>query len=257
METYKFKGVGLLITHYNRSSSLERLLKTFSLMNCEFEEIVVSDDGSTQAHLDSVQQLSNRYGFKLIRSEVNKGLGNNINKGQDAITSPLTLYVQEDFVPTDLFPESFVHALDIFREDLSLDIVRFYAYYNYPYLKDLKYGYAEMLFKPWFFKYKKIYFYSDHPHLRRSDFLAKFGRYEEHIKGDRMEYRKCIKFLQKGGKGLFYRDYTALFKQINSDVEPSQMVRTNWTQTKNPLISVFRNVYRQLKYNYDILFLKL
>ena len=38
------------------------------------------------------------------------GLGNNINKGQDAVKTPLTLYVQEDFTPAAIFPESFTHG---------------------------------------------------------------------------------------------------------------------------------------------------
>jgi glycosyltransferase involved in cell wall biosynthesis len=256
MNKFHFNDVALLITHYNRSLSLERLLKTFASMNCVFQEIIVSDDGSSTDHFQKLLELQRDFNFKLVRSEVNKGLGNNMNKGQDAVTAPLTLYVQEDFIPTELFPDSFVNAVEIFRERKDLDIIRFYAYYNYPYQKIYKFGYSEMEFKPWFFKYRKVYYYSDHPHLRRSDFLQKFGRYEENVKGDRMEYRKCIQFLQRKGKGLFYTNYTALFKQSNSDAEPSMMARNEWTQTKNPAISIVRNVYRQLKYNFDILFFK-
>lgn len=256
MKMFDFQDVALLITHYNRSKSLERLLETFNSLNCSFSEIVVSDDGSSEEHISKLVSLEQQYGFNLIRSAVNKGLGNNINKGQDAVSAPFTLYVQEDFIPTTLFPESFEHALELFRARTDLDIIRFYAYYNYPYLKAYKYGYSEMRYKLWFFKYRKIYYYSDHPHLRRSDFLTKFGRYEEHGKGDRIEYKKCIEFLQKKGKGLFYNNYTTLFQQLNSDAEPSTMSRDSWTETKNPAVTVIRNMYRQLKYNFDIMFMK-
>ncbi len=256
MKILDFQDVALLITHYNRSKSLGRLLETFKSLNCSFSEIVVSDDGSSEEHINMLVSLEQQYGFKLIRTAVNKGLGNNINKGQDSITAPFTLYVQEDFIPTALFPESFEHAVEIFKARADLDIIRFYAYYNYPYLKEYKYGYSEMIYKLWFFKYRKIYYYSDHPHLRRSDFLSKFGRYEEHAKGDRIEYKKCIEFLQKKGKGLFYDNYTTLFEQLNSDAEPSTMSRNNWTETKNPVVTVIRNIYRQLKYNFDLIFLK-
>ena len=40
-----------------------------------------------------------------------------------------------------------------------------------------------MKFKIWYPGYKKFYAYSDHPHLRRSNFLEKFGRYSENTKG--------------------------------------------------------------------------
>ncbi len=48
--TEKFSGVTLLVTHYNRSSSLEHLLRSFQSPGCVFEDIVVSDDGSKPDH---------------------------------------------------------------------------------------------------------------------------------------------------------------------------------------------------------------
>lgn len=256
MNLYDFPGVTLLITHYNRSSSLARLLNSFENLNCRFNEIVVSDDGSSKDQLSYVSQLQQRFGFRLIGSETNHGLGHNLNKGQQAVRSPLTLYVQEDFVPTALFPENFKTAITLLDEDEELDVIRFYAYFAYPYLKHYKSGYSEMLIKPWQLNYKKIYAYSDHPHLRRSSFLQRFGKYAEGIKGDRTEYRMCVSFIQNHGKGLFFDDFTSLFKQVNSDDEPSTMQRSNLTQSKNPLIKIARDVYRQIKYNYDINFYK-
>lgn len=250
----EFPGVTLLVTHYNRSSSLERLLDSFEHLNCRFDDIVVSDDGSAEDQLNSLKQLQSRHRFNLITTPVNKGLGNNINKGQDAVKTSYTLYVQEDFVPSESFPQHFLDALEMMREREDLDIIRFYAYSPYPYLKPYKKGYSEMLIKPWYSNYGKIYYYSDHPHLRRSNFLEKFGRYAEGIKGDRTEYRMCISFIQNKGKGLFYTRYKELFTQVNSDDEPSTMTRKNWTTSKNPFISLVRYGYRQIRYNYDLLF---
>jgi len=249
---YNFSNVSLLITHYNRSSSLEKLLSTFKNLHCFFREIVVSDDGSRPEHLAHLKQIKQFYDFKLILSEVNKGLGNNLNKGQDAITSEFTLYVQEDFIPTVEFAPNFKNALAMMSSNKELDVVRFYAYVKYPYLKPYKDGFSKMVIKPWYTDYMKIYYYSDHPHLRRSNFLNKFGRYAENVKGDRMEYRMCVSFIQSQGKGLFFDNFKSLFIQENSEIEPSTMSRKNWTQTKNPVISMVRYVYRQLKYNYDI-----
>jgi len=253
---YNFRDVTLLITHYNRSSSLERLLKTFKEYNCVFDDIVVSDDGSKPEHLQALQALKNNYKFRLITTSKNKGLGNNINKGQEAVITPYTLYVQEDFIPTPIFPDKFVKALDIMNRESKWDIIRFYAYGSYPYLQTYNEDYAEMVIKPWYLETGKIYMYSDHPHLRRSNFLTKFGRYAEGIKGDKTEYRMCIAFIQKKGQGLFFRKYKELFIQKNSEDEPTTMTRAVWTRSKNPVISVVRQVYRQIKYNYDINFLK-
>jgi len=249
-----FKDVTLLVTHYNRSSSLENLLRSFHNLGCAFEDIVVSDDGSKPEHQASLKKIQQEFPFRLITTTKNKGLGNNLNKGQDAVVTPYTLYVQEDFTPTAIFPASFEDALSAMNERHDLDVVRFYAYKPYPYLKPYKKGYSEMLIEPWFTDYGKVYYYSDHPHLRRSDFLKKFGRYAEGIKGDRTEYQMCISFIQKKGKGLFYTDFKSLFVQENSTAEPSTMTRKSLTTSKNPFISIARYGYRQLRYNYDILF---
>ena len=96
--SFHFQNVCLLITVYNRTESLERLLNSFEKLSISFHEIVVSDDASDQEHLNKLDILKTIYNFKLITSRKNKGLSNNINKGQDAVTAEYTLYIQEDFV---------------------------------------------------------------------------------------------------------------------------------------------------------------
>jgi glycosyltransferase involved in cell wall biosynthesis len=249
-----FPQVTLLITHYNRSRSLERLLTTFKNQDCTFGDIVVSDDGSKPEHQNELRKLQAKFNFQLIISPQNKGLGNNINKGQDAVKTTYTLYVQEDFLPDASFTSHFSDSLQLLDEEPELDIVRFYAYLKYPYLQPYKKGFSKMLVKPWFTNYKKIYYYSDHPHVRRSTFFEKFGRYAEGLKGDRTEYKMCVSFIKNKGKGLFYDDYKALFSQENSSEEPSTMRRSSWTQSGNVMIAFVRDIYRQVKYNFDLLF---
>ena len=90
-----------------------------------------------------------------------------------------TLYVQEDFEPAADFALRFTDAVNIMQEKPGLDMIRFYAYFKYPYLKPYRNGFSEMQFKWWLPGYKKFYYYSDHPHLRKSNFFEKFGRYPE------------------------------------------------------------------------------
>jgi len=250
----KFENVSLLITHYNRSSSLERLLSSFEKLDCHFSQVVVSDDGSIEEHINAVKDLQKKYGFQLVAAEGNKGLGNNINKGQDAVTSEYTLYVQEDFVPQRIFVEKFSSALQIMEEREDIDLIRMHAYLMYPYLKPYRDGFSEMKFSIWLPGYKKFSYYSDHPHLRRSSFFDKFGRYSEGIAGDPTEFNMMMSFLKKKGKALFYEDYQAIFKHTNPEEEPSTMSRTFWRETKNPLIGMARHLYRHLKYNWRYLF---
>jgi len=249
---YTFPQVSLLITHYNRSESLSNLLHSYQKLGCGFGEIVVSDDGSRIEHLDKLKLLQKEFSFKLITTPVNRGLGHNINKGEDAVTKAYTLYVQEDFEPASNFPEKFTEALELMDANRKLDIVKFYAYYAYPYLRPFNSNYSEMYLPPLGTDYTKIYFYTDHPHLRRSTFFQKFGRYPEGIKGDLTEYKMCISFLQNKGQGLFYNDFSNLFFQRNSAEEPSTMTRQSWKQKNGPIIRMVRYCYRQAKYNYDI-----
>jgi glycosyltransferase involved in cell wall biosynthesis len=244
-----FETVTLLVTHYNRSRSLERLLKSFTDLGCQFGGIVVSDDGSKPEHVDYIKQLQNTYAFNLVTTPKNKGLGNNINKGQDAVTTPYTLYVQEDFVPKAIFPEHFADALQYMEQDKGLDIARFYAYFAYPYMKPVGKGFSEMKFHTslWYSNHLKFYFYSDHPHLRRSNFFEKFGRYVEGQKGDITEYRMALSFLYHHARGLFYNEFTTLFDQANSSNEPSTMNRSSWRESRNIFFLAVRELYLKVK----------
>ena len=249
--SFHFPGITLLVTHYNRSSSLERLLANFSRLNCHFNDIVVSDDGSKPEHLNRINELHSTYTFRLVTTPKNRGLGNNINKGQDAITTPYTLYVQEDFVPLETFPPKLMDALQFMNEQPELDMVRFYAYFKYPYLTPYKNGFSKMRFKIWYPGYKKFYFYSDHPHLRRSNFLQKFGRYPEGVNVEKSEYGMMMSVIKKKGKALFYDEHKSLLDQVNSSAEPSTFKRNFWRESNNPLVTLVRHIFRHLKFNYN------
>ena len=250
-----YKDTALLITHYNRSQSLKRLLETFLNLNVLFGEIVVSDDCSKPEHLNLIKELQNQFNFKLISAETNSGLGNNINKGQDAVTLPYTFYVQEDFYPTEKLLKPFDFAYTALKKQQEIDIIRFYAYRKYPNLKTYGYGFSTMIFSFLQKGYGKFYQYSDHPHLRKSNFFKKFGRYAEGLDPEKTEYKMVIKFIQKKGVGLFYEDHQILFKHGNSELEPSTMEneRKNWRRSNNIFIALIRNAYRNFKFNRDYL----
>jgi len=254
MATLHFGNVTLLVTHYNRSRSLERLLQSFKKLGISFGAIVVSDDGSEPGHLDYLKLLQDGLGFRLITTEKNRGLGNNINKGQDAVTTAYTLYVQEDFDPMPAFAGHFADGLTIIDERKDIDLVRFYAYTNYPYLQPVGNGFSLMLFAIWKPGYRKFYAYSDHPHLRRSNFLQKFGRYAEGKKVEKTEYMMMMSFLRKKGKAVIYKNIHELFEQKNSPAEPSTVRRNFFRESQGWIITGMRHLYRHLKFNFDYFF---
>ncbi|GAB3721005.1 glycosyltransferase family 2 protein [Spirosoma lituiforme] len=251
---HTFNDVTLLITNYNRSLSLENLLKSFQALNCQFGAIIVTDDGSQPLHLDRIKKLQQKMPFQLLTSPRNMGAGYNMNKGQRAVKTPYTLFVEDDFEAGPQFPAALRESLAQMNKRSELDIVRFYAYFRYPYLKPDSAKFSEMVFSPLATNYRKVHYYSDHPHLRRSSFLDKFGPFDETTPPDQTEYRMCISFLQNKGKGLFYNDYTELFYHNNS-VEPSTIHRSGWRKSSGALVTFARVIYRQLKHNYDIHFM--
>lgn len=248
-----YDDITLLITHYNRSSSLARELEAFRNLHMEFNAIVVSDDGSNPEHLNAVKALQEEYGFQLVTALVNKGLGNNINKGQDAVATPYTLYVQEDFVPLEDFRQALLDARRLMQKAPDIDMARFYAYELYPSLEPVKDGFSLMKFDIFSPGYYKFFMYSDHPHLRRSDFLKKFGRYVEGKNPEATEYRMMMSFLKRRGQAVFYDDYQSLFVQINTEDEPSTMKRNILRNSTNPVVAGIRHLYRYVKFNVDYL----
>lgn len=256
---FLFPETTLLITHYNRSFSLERLLNSFQALNCHFGQVVVSDDGSKAEHVQKVLDLQAKYAFELVPADVNAGLGHNINKGQDAVTGEYTLYVQEDFDPTPLFPEKMEEALTFLRSDPALDMVRFYAYFDFPIKVPYRRGFSELHFNWHHPSHLKFYAYSDHPHLRRSSFLTKFGRYLEGEIGDRTEFSTALRFIRRGGRALFFDQYTSLFLHLNSSHEPSTMGRSSWKESDHWSVEFSRSIYlryRWLKNSLQLLLLR-
>lgn len=211
----------LLITHYNRSASLERLLRSFRDLGVVFAKVVVSDDGSQPEHLEKLTQLQLDYKFQLVTTPINKGLGNNINKGQDRITTPYTLYVQEDFLPTAAFPQAFARALNMMEQEASIDLIRFYNHdLVYPGLRPFRDGFSDMSFRVFRPGTAKFFCYSDTPHLRRHDFFKRFGRYSEGVKAIKCEKGMVMSVLQAKGRCLI-ADKNDLFVHENSEDEPS------------------------------------
>ncbi|MXV15541.1 glycosyltransferase family A protein [Hufsiella ginkgonis] len=254
MTAHTFENITLLVTHYNRSSSLERLLSAMKMHGLGFAGIIVSDDGSSQEHFQKLTDLAAVYNFTLVGTEVNGGLGYNINKGQDAVKTPFTLYVQEDFIPSGRFATVLADSVALFNADQDLDLVRYFANFRFPYMKNFKKGFSKLLVPIFALDYHKIYAYSDNPHLRRSTFFEKFGRYREGLTGDRTEYYMCISFIKNKGKAVLYNGFKTLFKHVNTPSERSTMRRESWRSHDNPVLAFVRNAYRQVRYNYDILF---
>ncbi|SEL34003.1 glycosyltransferase [Parapedobacter koreensis] len=249
-----FEKISLLVTHFNRSKSLERLLLKLKEIGISFHEIIVSDGGSEFDHLQYIEGLKKHTEFTLLTTPVNKGLGNSINVGQDRATTPYILYIQEDFVPKHQIKTAIKDGFEIMENEKAWDIVRFYAFpwADYPYLKPYRNGFSEMKFHlaPWYTDHRKFFCYSDHPHLKRATFPQKFGRYFETLSGDITEMKMCRSFLRNKGRGLYYEQHGELFEHQNTQDEPGQVrldKRKFQKLRNNPVARSLFLKYRMLK----------
>ena len=248
-----YKDVTLLITHYNRTVSLERLLRSFQKLEISFAATVVADDGSNASQLQQLTALQQKYGFQLVTAEKNSGLAANINRGQKAAATRYILYVQEDFEANALFKKTLPEAMMAMERDKGLDLVRFFAHFRYPYLIPYTDEFEEVAIPSFATDYNKIYAYSDTPHLKRASFTDRFGLYREDLAADRMEYRMCVSFIVNKGRCLLSTDYAKLFTHTNISGEPSTTRRPPRQTSKALHIRIARFCYRQLRYNLDLL----
>lgn len=248
-----YKNVTLLITHYNRPHSLERLLQSLQQAGIGFGAIIVSDDASESAHFKELQVLQAIYHFIIVPGIVNQGLGYNLNKGQRQVTTPYVLYIQEDFEFTPLFITELPEALALLQKDTGLDMVRFFAHFRYPYLVPYSTDFEEVAIPLLATNYNKIYAYSDTPHLRRAGFEQKFGSYREGINADRTEYHMCLSFIKNKGRCVISKHYAGLFRHQNLAEEPSTIHRPGRQFDNSFPLRTIRYFYRQLRYNFDLL----
>ncbi len=255
-----YNDITLLVTHFNRSRSLERLLDSLKKLDLQFQEIIVSDDGSRLEHLDYLTKLQNEYQFSIVPvDKENKSLGNNINKGQKLVKTAYTLYIQEDFVAQPELVEKLDKAHQFLEKDQNLDFVRFHAYFEFPNLKPVSDGFLEMQFSQAKFwqGYRKFYLYSDHPHLRRTNFFERFGEYKERIRPDRTEYKMMMQVLAASPKAYIYQEINVLLKQENSEDEPSTIKRNFLRNNNHFFASTARIIYRYLRFNLDLIIYKI
>ncbi len=136
------------------------------------------------------------------------------------------------------------------NDDKSIDYIRFWALSDkYPDLKPYGKGFSEMLYSFWDMNHLKFYQYSDTPHIRRSNFFEKFGRYKEGLKGDVIDYLMAISFIHNKGRGLFYEQFDQLFSHENSPDEPSTMrPMVTWRQKRNPGTLILRFFFLRYKW---------
>ena len=83
-----------MVCSYNGAKTIDETLVALSKLNYPDYEVIVVDDGST----DATAEIARKYGVLLIQTE-NKGLSSARNLGMEAATGQIVAYIDDDAYP--------------------------------------------------------------------------------------------------------------------------------------------------------------
>jgi len=230
----KSPKVSVVFITYNRPDFLMDSIKAIR-NNCKYPnlELIVSDDGTKPSIKKFLHDLAID---KLVTSETNQGLGANSNKGIKAGTGEYILHLQDDFecVSTEPFIEK---SIQIIKTHSDVGLVRLHHSTRFPNKIDYKLPdgtpYSILGFDQPKDMKNNIYIYSDHPHLKKSDFHDKSGYFTEGLKVGETEDDFCKRFNSNRNYKVATLWRTNLFK--NNGLIKSTRKPTNREISRNYL----------------------
>lgn len=222
-----------LITHFNRSSELEKCVKSILNLGLKSFEIIVNDDASDIFHLDKVKSLQID---KLILSKQNSGLANSINKGISFCSGKYIIYCQEDFTINKKLNSVLIECTTLLNSNKA-DLIRFTSNFRF---KKLKFISVNISLIPKF-SVKNLmhnfYQYSDHPFITTRTFFHNYGFYMEQTSGRYGEMEYAIRIFKSSARIAITNEKMA------NKIEGSQSVlEAEYSHISQPRFS--KKVYR-------------
>tara|TARA_B100000686_G_scaffold349563_1_gene443252 strand:+ start:2141 stop:2947 length:807 start_codon:yes stop_codon:yes gene_type:complete len=229
----KHPKVSVVFITYNRPDFLVESINGIK-NNCKYPnlELVVSDDctkPSIEKHLDNLAI------DKISKSKTNQGLGANTNKGIRAASGEYILHLQDDFecISTEPFIEK---SIQIMQTHSDIGLVRLHHSTMFPNKIDYELSdgtpYSILEFDQPKDMKNNIYIYSDHPHLKKSDFHDKSGYFTEGLKVGETEDDFCKRF------------------NLNRNYKVATLWRTDFFKNNGLLKSTRKPTKRDISRNY-------
>ena len=115
--------ISVIIPVFNREKTIERCLKSICNQTVQDLEIIVIDDGSQDATLDIVQQISSKDNrIRVIQNKKNSGAGFSRNRGLEVTNGNYISFIDSDDF---LHPETMRHVYDTIKLENRPDLIRF------------------------------------------------------------------------------------------------------------------------------------
>lgn len=211
--------LSIIITTFNRPDSLKRCVDAIRDLSLSIpHEVVVSDDASNEKNLDQIKQLSGI--DNLILSDVNQGLGANLNKAIRAAKGEFIVYCQDDFVLDKNIEPILLEGMQAI-ENKKLDMIRFTSNYSFPKLIPFSENIKRIPHFSWQNFFYNTYQYSDHPFLSKKSFFVELNYFLEGVKGDYGENEFAIRVLN------FHKRIGITDKKwVHKDAEAKSVIRS-------------------------------
>lgn len=237
-----------LITHFNRSSELERCVNSILKLGLKSFEIIVNDDASDNFHLNKVKLLQKD---KLILSNQNRGLANSINRGISLCSGKYIIYCQEDFIINKKLSSILIECTTVLNSSTA-DLIRFTSNSSF---KELKFITSNISLIPKFSVknfMQNFYQYSDHPFITTIAFYLKYGYYMEQTSGRYGEMEYAIRIFKSNAKIAITNEKMAdkiEGSQSVLDAEYSEIYQPRFSKKAHRILRTFRLYFEYIVYN--------
>ena len=215
--------ISFIMTSLDRGPTLKTTVDTLRAKATTPFELIIADDGSQDETKRIINEL--RPGMAIFNPK-RSGLGANMNRGIAAAGGDYHFILQDDFAARfnlDKYLQLAISALERFQDiDLIrfgslMDSVRWFPDIHKKSTRKTRLAHVteerrqinghEIVVVTAKNPKVDVFVYSDNPHLRRSDFCAKYGSYKENVKTSETEIDFMRRYNANGGKAAWFLDF--------------------------------------------------
>jgi glycosyltransferase involved in cell wall biosynthesis len=210
--------LSIIVTSYNRPHYLIRTIEALRRNVAIDFELIINDDCSSIETISAIRKINPDI---AIFNSQKLGFGASLNRACKIASGDYHLILQDDFAANynlNKYINTAIEILergdvDIFRLGSANDFIRFYP--NMPgsmvdYWKNVNqsvFNYNGMQIKTVIAGHETVWVYTDNPHIRKKDFLSRFGNYLENETMVKTEIDMKKRFNMMNGKSSWFLSF--------------------------------------------------